>query len=338
MTSIYRLPIEEITFFLLPLERLNLALTCRTLYRRTEGSLNLQFDHLIMYTQHRMKLLKNLFKNRKHRPQVHSFNGRSYHTISKPLYSLPRELLNVNYVKITEKPGQVVLENEQSDLLLVHSALFSEPECLDTGTSFEILATAEDLNKNIDFTNQAILLRRQENLLSKLKRNGEQAKQRLQDEAFESIRKPGVFVIILCHGGHFCIAAFSEQGKCIAHDSDHRYVTRKKQGGRQLTKDKASGGIHSAGASIRRENEKHHQDAIQLSLQANRGLLQSSSLVFLYAPGINKSFFFGEFGALEEYRSKVRSTGMSAGKAKFTEAEKVFHELTSAQFLFNLRG
>ena len=60
-------------------------------------------------------------------------------------------------------------------------------------------------------------------------------------------------MIILCHGGDFCMAVFSKTGQCVFHKSDHRYVARKKQGRRQLNKDKHSK-ARSMGSQIRRHN------------------------------------------------------------------------------------
>lgn len=42
----------------------------------------------------------------------------------------------------------------------------------------------------------------------------------------------GIWVIIMSHGGNFTIAVFSREGKVIFNTSDHKYVIRKKQGGR----------------------------------------------------------------------------------------------------------
>ena len=75
-------------------------------------------------------------------------------------------------------------------------------------------------------------------------------------------------VVALCHGrgGHFAAAAYELQPppkgsrkaddcvKVLAHRSFHRYVTRRKAGGRQSVADGAKS-IKSAGSSIRRHNE-----------------------------------------------------------------------------------
>merc|ERR1719311_2020718 len=72
---------------------------------------------------------------------------------------------------------------------------------------------------------------------------------------------PPVWVVVLCRGGHFAAAAFelrlppkgaaSRRGeecvKLLAHRCYHRYVTRRKAGGRQSVAD-ASKTIKSAGS------------------------------------------------------------------------------------------
>ena len=59
--------------------------------------------------------------------------------------------------------------------------------------------------------------------------------------------------ILLVHGGYFAVGVF-DKNKCIFHKSDHKYVVRKKAGGRQISKDSNSGSqIQSMGSQIRRD-------------------------------------------------------------------------------------
>lgn len=75
----------------------------------------------------------------------------------------------------------------------------------------------------------------------------------------ENLRTVKRIGVILCFGGYFSMALY-EKNRCIIHKSDHKYVCRKKAGGRQLAKDKSTGGtISSMGADIRRHQEKLHQ-------------------------------------------------------------------------------
>jgi hypothetical protein len=61
------------------------------------------------------------------------------------------------------------------------------------------------------------------------------------------------FGIILCFGGSFSFGIF-ENGRCVLHKSDKKYVCRKKAGERQFNRDKQAGsGIQSIGSQIRRD-------------------------------------------------------------------------------------
>lgn len=79
----------------------------------------------------------------------------------------------------------------------------------------------------------------------------------------ESLGKANV-LIALNGGGYFAAALFSlPQERLIASKTFKRYTSRRKQGGTQSSKDNASSGnIHSAGAIIRRENEKKLREEI----------------------------------------------------------------------------
>ena len=72
-------------------------------------------------------------------------------------------------------------------------------------------------------------------------------------------------MIALNGGGYFASAIFDNSTKQIlCSKTFRRYTSRRKQGGSQSTKDnESSGKIHSAGALIRRENEKKLRDEIQ---------------------------------------------------------------------------
>lgn len=84
--------------------------------------------------------------------------------------------------------------------------------------------------------------------------------------ALAAMRPRPIWVVVLCRGGHFAAAAVELQPlpkgskrpedalKVLAHKCFHRYVTRRKAGGRQSVAD-ASKSIKSAGSSIRRHNE-----------------------------------------------------------------------------------
>lgn len=151
------------------------------------------------------------------------------------------------------------------------------------------------------------------------------------EKNLEFLTKLNRICIILCHGGNFSFALF-EKGICILHKSDHKYVTRKKAGKRQLAKDK-SANIHSMGSQIRRENEKNHQIAISKILSENFEEIQKSEIILLQAPGINKLILFEENKPLTLLKDKIRSICLTAKKANFVEIEEIFKVITKAYLI-----
>jgi hypothetical protein len=160
--------------------------------------------------------------------------------------------------------GTSIFSNHFGDKLVLHSSLVEVPSIEDS-SSFNCLADASDLNEDIDFSNPAMLLRRQQKLLEKVKKNREEIFEYQKKNAMKHVRNWRETVVILCHGGNFNIASFKANGQLDKSHSDHKYVARKKQGGRQSTADKQGSGIHSKGASIRRENEKNMRKILKVS-------------------------------------------------------------------------
>ncbi len=94
----------------------------------------------------------------------------------------------------------------------------------------------------------------------------EQLEANLNHELFkrlEALMKLNI-LIALNGGGYFAAALFSlTESKLVASKTLKRYTSRRKQGGTQSNKDNtASRNIHSAGALIRRENEKKLREEI----------------------------------------------------------------------------
>ncbi|GMR41147.1 hypothetical protein PMAYCL1PPCAC_11342, partial [Pristionchus mayeri] len=87
--------------------------------------------------------------------------------------------------------------------------------------------------------------------------------------------RPFNCAIILLAGGHFAAGVF-ENDRLVAHRAIHRYVVRAKQGGAQSANDKSKGNAKSAGANLRRYNERVMREEI-------RGLLGKEWLHFLAA-------------------------------------------------------
>ncbi len=92
----------------------------------------------------------------------------------------------------------------------------------------------------IDFSNKEYLIERQKRILEKMNLEKEKVYYPL-----EFISSVNYWSIILCHGGYFAVGFFLKDS-VLDHKSDHKYVTRKKAGQRQITKDK-SGKLKSSG-------------------------------------------------------------------------------------------
>ena len=86
-------------------------------------------------------------------------------------------------------------------------------------------------------------------------------------------------MVILCHGGKFALQYYEDQ-KLIKTCTDSRYVSRGKQGGRQLNKDKVAKVMGSMGSQMRRENSKILQDNIENFLVENQQHMEYSYLIF----------------------------------------------------------
>eukprot|EP00164_Ancoracysta_twista_P009804 GFYU01014603.1.p1 GENE.GFYU01014603.1~~GFYU01014603.1.p1 ORF type:complete len:622 (+),score=34.01 GFYU01014603.1:229-1866(+) len=143
------------------------------------------------------------------------------------------------------------------------------------------------------------------------------------------------WLIILCQGGHFA-AIIVVAGKVRKHKTFHRYVIRKKSGGRQATKDATSasrGAPKSAGASIRRQNEAMLENEIQNLLAVEwKSDVDNCDLIILHAPSLNqKTFFQGSNPPLVRGDPRVRSVPINTRRPTLKEAKRVYNVLAKAQ-------
>ena len=111
-------------------------------------------------------------------------------------------------------------------------------------------------------------------------------------------RSQGYWAVVMASGGHFAAAIFaskSENARPLLHKTLHRYVVRAKAGGRQAAKDATGKKASSAGASLRRHNEKALAEDIQTLLGLTwKEEMAKSDRIFLSAPGThNSNIFFG---------------------------------------------
>jgi hypothetical protein len=109
---------------------------------------------------------------------------------------------------------------------------------------YSFLAESEFGAEGIDFSDPGALLKRQKAILEAIHKHQ-------NSESFDPLgvltRGIKTWVLILCHGGKFFLQVF-EGNKVVMAKSDSKYVCRKKQGGRQLNKDKCSNVMTSVGS------------------------------------------------------------------------------------------
>jgi len=139
--------------------------------------------------------------------------------------------------------------------------------------------------------------------------------------------------VILCHGGKFILQAFDVQ-KVVMSRSDSKYVMRKKQGGRQLNKDKSCKVMSSVGSQMRRENEKLLQEHITDYMEEARPYIEKADVIFLHAPGMNKTLFLSEARPLAGFHHKVRSIEFKSKKANYQEAVELVRKITEVKIHF----
>ena len=132
-----------------------------------------------------------------------------------------------------------------------------------------------------------------------------------------------LMTFVMCEGGNFSIGIF-DQEKEVTHKSDHKYVIRKKQGKRQLTKDKGKS-ISSVGSQIRRANEVKHQENIEDILEGTEKWITESDYVFIHAPGENTNILFEEGKILFDFKKNqnFKSLCYTAKKANFSEIKSI---------------
>jgi hypothetical protein len=175
----------------------------------------------------------------------------------------------------------------------------------------------------IDFTNKESIMERQKKILEVM--NAEKNKKFYPLEFVNSIN---YWTIVVCHGGYFA-AGFFLRDQVVEHKSDHKYVTRKKAGQRQITKDKGKKVKSSIGSQIRRDQEKKHQEKIEYLLNMNSEHLGKSDAIFLQAPGINKTILIGEDKKLSTFQKKIINIPYQCQRANYTFMMEIFGKLSN---------
>ena len=162
-----------------------------------------------------------------------------FHKDTRDSLELEKEDL-FEYLKVLPK-FEFTLENHIKDHLKLCKAIIpydnddEDEDEEDSEKKYEMFYNMNDLDKNlpIDFSNKEALIDRQKKILEIM--NSQKNKIFFPLQFISSVN---YWSIILCHGGYFSCGFFLKD-KVVDHKSDHKYVTRKKAGQRQIAKDKA---------------------------------------------------------------------------------------------------
>lgn len=141
---------------------------------------------------------------------------------------------------------------------------------------------------------------------------------------------PFQWAIFLCQGGFFAGAVFRGD-QVLKHKRIAKYTVRRKQGGSQASKDQSKGGIHSAGASIRRYNETRLREEIAELLKSWNIDLVQSSRIFLHAPSFNASSFYYEGSPISRRDPRVRSVPIVTERPSFVELQRIHLILSTVE-------
>jgi hypothetical protein len=86
---------------------------------------------------------------------------------------------------------------------------------------------------------------------------------------------------------------------------------------------------------MRRANEKLLQESIEETMSENKDWFKKASVIFLHAPGFNKTLFLSQSKSLSSHAHKVKSIEFKSSKASFQEAKELVQKLTEVFYFFN---
>jgi len=81
------------------------------------------------------------------------------------------------------------------------------------------------------------------------------------------------------------------------------------------------------GAQIRRDNEKKHLEKIEYLLKINEEYLTKSDVIFIQAPGLNKTILVGDTRPLTSFKKKIINIPFNVHRANYTYMMEIFHKL-----------
>eukprot|EP00667_Euglena_gracilis_P007885 EG_transcript_7960 len=137
------------------------------------------------------------------------------------------------------------------------------------------------------------------------------------------------WLLLLSHGGYFAAAVYLN-GKPLVHKTFHRYICRRKQGGRQSTHDKGGGSMSTVGSQLRRHHEAKWKEKICETLTEWAPYLQSCSGLFLHAPGpANMRDLFFDKGPLRRGDPRIQTVPFTTGRPSFEEIRRTYMLLST---------
>ncbi|CAJ0596936.1 unnamed protein product [Cylicocyclus nassatus] len=135
--------------------------------------------------------------------------------------------------------------------------------------------------------------------------------------------------IFLLAGGHFAAGVFRDD-KMVAHKAFHRYVVRAKQGGAQSANDNAKGPARSAGAALRRYNERALGEDIMNVLKTWTDLLSATPLIFIRCASYQRVIFHEvDEGGFSRKDPRLRTIPFETKRPLIDEVRRVWERLSS---------
>ncbi|KAJ1359510.1 Vms-1p [Parelaphostrongylus tenuis] len=129
--------------------------------------------------------------------------------------------------------------------------------------------------------------------------------------------------IFLLAGGHFAAGVFSGD-KMIAHKAFHRYVVRAKQGGVQSVNDRSKGTAHSAGATLRRYNERALREDVMNVLMSWSAHLANTPLIFIRCASYQRVIFHEiDEGGFDRKDPRLRTIPFETKRPLVDEVQRV---------------
>ncbi|VDM79864.1 unnamed protein product, partial [Strongylus vulgaris] len=145
----------------------------------------------------------------------------------------------------------------------------------------------------------------------------------------EMFARPLDCAIFLLAGGHFAAGIFKND-KMVAHKAFHRYVVRAKQGGVQSANDNAKGPARSAGAALRRYNERALCEDIMNLLKMWTELLAATPLIFIRCASYQKVIFHEiDEGGFSRRDPRLRTIPFETKRPLLDEVRRVWERLGS---------